>query len=237
MKPSFPPLLLVALLALCAPAHAEVSVLGTRVVYPAEQREVGVPLKNEGARASLLQAWIADGDLEQKPEVSKAPFILDKPLFRLESGQSHILRVRSLPAQAPKDSREHLYWLNVVDVPPREAATGENAVQVAIRFRMKVLYRPKGLGAPVNPVAQVSIRPVAEGLVLHNAARHYFNVAEMTLVSAHGERSLDQFYLAPGETRTLAFPEGFAGPLSGIRYSWVDDEGALHPESPTMPPL
>lgn len=86
MKPSFPHLLLVALLAFCAPVHAEVSVLGTRVVYPAEQREVGVPLKNEGARASLLQAWIADGDLEQKPEASKAPFILTSRCFGWSRG-------------------------------------------------------------------------------------------------------------------------------------------------------
>lgn len=220
-----------------ASALAEVSVQGTRVIYPAAQPEVSVALKNEGARASLLQAWVADGDIDQKPEASQAPFILDKPLFRLDAGQSHALRIRSLPTRAPKDDREHLYWLNVVDVPPREAAAAENTVQLAIRFRMKLLYRPDGVGVPVDPAAKVMFRQETNALMLRNDSPHYFNVAEMTLVSATGERALGSFYLEPGQTRTVDYPEGFAGPLTAVRYSWVDDDGILHPESPSIPSL
>lgn len=216
-------------------AQAEVTVEGTRVVFAADKREVGVRLKNEGERASLVQAWVADeGDLQQTPEASAAPFIIDRPLLRLDPGASHALRIRGISARLPTDNQEHLYWLNVVDVPPRQAKAGDNVVQLAIRFRMKLLYRPQGLGAPVNPDGQVSMAAGADGLALRNAARHYFNLAGMTLVSASGERAVDAFYLAPGESRTLALPEGFAGPLTAVRYEWVDDDGVLHAVTRTL---
>ena len=68
----------------------------------------------------------------------------------------------------------------------------------------------------------------AGGLALRNAARHYFNLAGMTLVSATGERGGGRVLPGPGESRTLALPEGFAGPLTAVRYEWVDDDGVLH---------
>ena len=216
------------LLFLAPAAQADVTVEGTRVIYAAGQREAALRLKNDGERASLVQAWVADGNLQQAPEASAAPFVLDRPMLRLDPGASHALRIRGIAPQLPTGDHEHLYWLNVVDVPAREAKDGDNVVQVAIRFRMKLLYRPQGLGAPVNPDGQVSMAAGAGGLALRNAARHYFNLAGMTLVSASGERAVDAFYLAPGESRTLALPEGFAGPLTAVRYEWVDDDGVLH---------
>lgn len=219
-----------SLLLLAVGANAEVTVEGTRVIYAAGQREVTLRLKNEGERASLVQAWVSDGNLQQTPEASKAPFVLDRPLLRLDPGASHALRIRGIAAQLPAGEQEQLYWVNVVDVPAREAKADDNVVQVAIRFRMKLLYRPQGLGTPLNPDGQVSMAAGAGGLALRNTARHYFNLASMTLLSASGERSVDAFYLAPGEARTLALPEGFAGPLTEVRYEWVDDDGVLHAE-------
>lgn len=219
-----------SLLLLAAGAKADVTVEGTRVIYAAGQREVALRLKNEGERASLVQAWVSDGNLQQTPEASKAPFILDRPMLRLDPGASHALRIRGIAAQLPAGEQEQLYWVNVVDVPAREAKASDSVVQVAIRFRMKLFYRPKGLGVPVDPDAQVAMSRGSNGLELRNAARHYFNLATMTLLSAAGERSVDAFYLAPGEARTLALPEGFAGPLTGVRYEWVDDDGVLHAE-------
>lgn len=222
--------LFAALLLYCPLAEAEVTVVGTRAVFPAGEREISVTLKNEGQRASLVQAWVSDGGADQPPEASKAPFVVDRPVFRLDPGKSHSLRVRAIATGAPVDAREHLYWLNVVDVPPRDATASDNVIQVAVRFRLKLLYRPEGIGAPVDPDARVSVRATPAGLEVSNAAPHYFNVGEAVLESSASERSLDSFYVAPGETKRLALPPGFSGPVTAIRYSWVDDDGALHAE-------
>lgn len=217
------------ILTVAAAAQAEVTVESTRTVYPATQQEVTIGLKNDGDVASLLQIWISDGDLEQAPKASKAPFIIDKPLLRLEPHGSYKLRVRSIPQRAPREKREYLYWLNVLEIPPREAGA-DNAVQVAVRLRMKVFYRPEGVGAPENPDARVSMKATVEGLQMHNASLHYFNIGEMALASPEGERQVGSFYLEPGQTRTLPLPAGWKGPLTAVRYAWVDDDGVLHPQ-------
>ncbi len=235
MKRIVLPALFAACLLCCPVAQAEVTVVGTRAVFPAAAGEISVTLKNEGQRASLVQAWVSDGGADQPPEESKAPFVVDRPVFRLDPGTSHSLRIRGIATGAPVDAREHLYWLNVVDVPPRDAATADNVIQVAVRFRLKLLYRPEGVGVPVDPDARVNVRATSAGLEVSNAAPHYFNVGEATLESAAGERVLDSFYVAPGETKQLAFPAGFSGPVTAIRYSWVDDDGALHAERHELP--
>lgn len=125
-------------------AHAGVTAENTRTIYPAGQKTVSVLLKNEGDRPSLVQVWISDGDLDQSLNVSRAPFVLDKPMLRLEPGSSYAIRVRSIPQMAPQGKREYLYWLNVLEIPSRDESA-DNEVQIAVRLRMKLFYRPAGL--------------------------------------------------------------------------------------------
>ena len=40
------------------PAHAGIVIYGTRIIYPAEHKEVMVQLMNQGNRSSLLQAGL-----------------------------------------------------------------------------------------------------------------------------------------------------------------------------------
>lgn len=52
----------VLLSAIILPAHAGIVIYGTRVIYPAEKKEVVVQLVNQGEQASLVQSWIDDGN-------------------------------------------------------------------------------------------------------------------------------------------------------------------------------
>ncbi|MCF5239966.1 fimbria/pilus periplasmic chaperone, partial [Pseudomonas sp. PA-5-4G] len=76
-------LLLASLLALAsAQAIAGVVITGTRVIYPAGQKEVTVKLNNNGTQPALMQAWIDTGSVESTPTSSKAPFLLSPPVAR-----------------------------------------------------------------------------------------------------------------------------------------------------------
>ncbi|EOR2743316.1 fimbria/pilus periplasmic chaperone, partial [Escherichia coli] len=55
------------------PVHAGMVIFGTRIIYPAEQKEVMVQLMNQGNRSSLMQAWIDDGDTSLPPEKIQVP--------------------------------------------------------------------------------------------------------------------------------------------------------------------
>lgn len=56
----------VLLSAIILPAHAGIVIYGTRVIYPAEKKEVVVQLVNQGEQASLVQSWIDDVTLHYR---------------------------------------------------------------------------------------------------------------------------------------------------------------------------
>ncbi|MCU1617820.1 MAG: Chaperone [Frankiales bacterium] len=64
----------------CAQAMSSVVITGTRVVYPAEKKEVTVKLNNEGTRPVLVQSWIDQGDPASTPTNSSAPFVISPPV-------------------------------------------------------------------------------------------------------------------------------------------------------------
>lgn len=67
-------LLSLLIFSMVLPAHAGIVIYGTRIIYPAENKEVMVQLMNQGNRSSLLQAWIDDGDTSLPPEKIQVSF-------------------------------------------------------------------------------------------------------------------------------------------------------------------
>ena len=90
MKPNLSKALLAAalLLACGQQAMAGIVISGTRVIYPAQSREITVQVQNVGDGPSLVQAWIDSGDPEQTAESTDAPFVLTPPIGRVEPGRS-----------------------------------------------------------------------------------------------------------------------------------------------------
>lgn len=126
-------------------AGASVTVGGTRVVYPLENREVTVKLTNDRSEPSLVQVWMDKGNANAKPGEASAPFVLTPPIFRMDAGKSQTLRMMYTGDALPQD-RESVFWLNVLDVPPKTAKDSDiNTLQFAFRTRIKVFARPKGL--------------------------------------------------------------------------------------------
>ncbi|MGQ7109693.1 fimbria/pilus periplasmic chaperone, partial [Escherichia sp. TWPC-MK] len=82
-------LLSLLIFSMVLPAHAGIVIYGTRIIYPAENKEVMVQLMNQGNRSSLLQAWIDDGDTSLPPEKIQVPFMLTPPVAKIgaNSGQ------------------------------------------------------------------------------------------------------------------------------------------------------
>jgi len=147
-------------------AHAAIQINGTRVIYPAKQREVIVSLTNTGSSPELIQAWVDDGDLTVNPGKSKAPFVLTPPMSRVDAGGGQAFRLMFTGADLPKD-RESVFWLNVLEIPakPKDGDnTTNNYLQFAVRSRLKIFFRPDGLpGNPFNAIDQVTWHLVPQG--------------------------------------------------------------------------
>lgn len=143
---------------LTASAVASVTIGGTRVVYPLDQREVTVKLDNDSHTPSLVQVWIDDGDAEAKPGDAKVPFVITPPIFRMDPKKAQTLRIMYSGEALPTD-RESVYWLNVLDIPPKQADAASNSLQLAYRTRIKVFARPASLpGKPEEAPAQLTWR-------------------------------------------------------------------------------
>lgn len=129
-------------------AQAEIIIHGTRVIYPSNAREVTLQVSNNGNNPALVQAWIDEGDAKSTPDQSQAPFMITPPISRVDGNKGQTFRVSALPkANNLSKTQETLYWLNVLDIPPKPNAKNTNAIpenffQLAIRSRIKFFYRP-----------------------------------------------------------------------------------------------
>ena len=65
----------------------------------------------------------APRDVHSTPESVDAPFLITPPLFRMDAQKEQSLRIVYTHDQLPAD-RESLFWLNVLEVPPKPTGPG-----------------------------------------------------------------------------------------------------------------
>lgn len=147
------PIFIAIILFAMGKAESSIQLNGTRVVYPAGEREVSFSMVNNGSEARLIQSWVDTGDIRENPDNSTAPFMITPPMVRVDAGKGQTLRIVFTGQNIAQD-KESVFWLNVLEIPPKPKLSnneGENYVQMAIRSRIKIFYRPQGLdGKPEN---------------------------------------------------------------------------------------
>ncbi|CAE6868889.1 putative fimbrial chaperone YadV [Paraburkholderia nemoris] len=215
-------------------AHASVVIAGTRVVFPAQEREVTVKLTNNGKTPALVQVWLDKGDANSSPDKVEVPFTLTPPLFRLDPNKGQTLRLIYTKEPQAKD-RETLFWLNVLEVPPKAAGdTQTNSLQLAFRSRIKVLFRPQGLpGRADEAPAKVTweVVPDAKGkgyaLKATNPTAYFVNLGQVSLKT--GGRSLDAGagFVPPLGSQLFAVKDLGAQPgaQAEVDYTSINDFG------------
>ncbi|WP_084378957.1 fimbrial biogenesis chaperone [Pseudomonas mucidolens] len=99
-------------------AQAAIVVQGARVVFSEKSHEVAVRINNTSAAPVLLQSWVDDGQATVSPEDLHVPFIVAPAVSRVDPSSAAVLRISVMQPQLPND-RESLFWLNVLETPPR----------------------------------------------------------------------------------------------------------------------
>lgn len=181
-------------LSILSTVQAGIVISGTRVVYPADQKTVTVQVRNEGAHPVLMQTWIDDGDAERAPDEIDVPFIIMPPVSRVDANTGQSINISYVPREMPKD-RESVYWLNVLDIPAKpekiDEMAGSALIQVAVRSRIKMFYRPELLkqGALDAPT-QLEWTRRGEGIYVKNPTPYYINISSLE-VNAGEEKKLE----------------------------------------------
>lgn len=231
----------VAALSLLTPlCHAGVIIHGTRVIYPAERQEVVVRLENRGSRPVLVQAWLDTGDRHSTPVTAQTPVTVSPLIARIEPHQQQALRLRYSGEPLPTD-RESLFWLNVLEIPPRSAdAEQNNHIELSFRTRLRVFLRPQALPYSVaSAVSKLQWKLVAQdrgwALQVTNPTPYHISLASVALLSA-GKRfskapnqaANDSLLLPAGHVKLFALPllRNCPSDTAMVEFTSVSDFGA-----------
>lgn len=161
-------------LCLSASVRAGIVIESTRYLYKEGDREISAQIENKDEIPYLIKSWV------EMPQGTTPAFMATPPLFRLEGKQKNTVRIFSTGnVNAPTD-RESTYYFNVMAIPPADDTYVENnTIQLAVRHRMRLIYRPKSLsGLSINSEAQkISWHKSGSKLTINNPTPffYYFN--------------------------------------------------------------
>lgn len=209
---------------------ASVVIEGSRVIYNQSNKEVTVKVVNEGIQPSVVQAWIDGGDISKNPSLIKVPFLLTPPMSRIDPAKGQVLRLIYTGEPLPSD-RESIFYLNVLDIPPKaKNIEDKNVVQLAIRTRIKLFFRPDKLpGAADKAPAEVKWSIVQSNgtwkLNGENQSAFHVSMLNIVITSPHGDVKVGDGMVAPGEHKVFDLVVG--PPVDAqVKFSFIDDFGA-----------
>ncbi|HIH9252115.1 TPA: fimbrial biogenesis chaperone [Enterobacter ludwigii] len=212
-------------------AFASVVINQTRVIYPAAAKFVSVQLVNDSDKTHLVQSWLDEGDASAAPEKVKVPFSLMPPVVKMEAHSGQTLKVAAMNTQSLPKDRESVFWLNVLDVPPVPEGGADNYLQVAIRNRIKVFYRPMSLEELDSSVIEkVTLSTSGDRVCLKNNSPYYLTIPQIVtwqggqLKQARKDNLLNDTAFIPPFGCALVPDKIHAG--NQYRITWLDDFGA-----------
>lgn len=216
-------------------AHASVVIEETRVIFPGQEREVTLKLSNKGTSPALVQTWFDKGDATAAPESIEVPFTMTPSLFRIDPNKGQTLRIIYTREPLAQD-KETLFWLNVLEVPPKVQEDDSNRLQLSFRTRIKLMFRPQGLpGSAFESPAKVSWELVpAEGgkgfaLRASNPTPYFVNLGLVELLVNGKHFSAGADHVPPGGSRLFPVADLLERPGSDavVEYTSINDYGGL----------
>ncbi|OAT36727.1 fimbria/pilus periplasmic chaperone [Proteus myxofaciens] len=202
-------------------AYAGIALGATRVIYPADQKQVKLSvINNEDNGIFLIQSWIENIDHQKSDQM-----IITPPLFTMNGKKENTLRIiDATNNQLPKD-RESIFWINVKAIPATDKSKlNENTLQLAIISRIKLYYRPTGLSiSPEKSVDELRFKRQSASLIAINPTPYYMTLTELTI----GKTKLENTLVAPFSESTIDVPNNANGDVS---YQTINDYGALTPK-------
>ncbi|WP_414092428.1 fimbria/pilus periplasmic chaperone [Escherichia albertii] len=203
------------------PAHAGIVIYGTRIIYPAENKEVMVQLMNQGSRSSLVQAWIDDGDTSLPPEKIQVPFMLTPPVAKVGANSGQQIKIRIMPNRLPTN-KESIFYLNILDIPPNSPEDeGKNALKFAMQNRIKLFYRPVGV-ASINKETfkKLRVNNSSNGLVIKNDSANWVTISDVKANSV--KVNYETIMIAPQEGQRVDVKNHNA---NSWQLTIIDDHG------------
>jgi P pilus assembly chaperone PapD len=214
MKVLHTALAVVLLTAIGIQAQAGVIIGGTRVIYDGGKKESSINISNPDKTPFLVQSWVDSNE----GDAVKSPFVITPPLFRLDSGQNNLLRIVKVNNSLPED-KESLYWLNIKSIP--SSVRRENTLQIAVKTRIKLIYRPQGLNITLEEAAKnLKWKRVGNLLQVTNSSPYYITFFN---IKYNGSVVKDAKMIAPKSSASYALPSAETNGV--LNWQYINDYG------------
>lgn len=204
------------ILAGASAANAGAVIGGTRVIYDGNKKEASISVNNPDSTPYLIQSWVEtlNGPTE------KAPFIITPPLYRLDKDQQNVERI-VLAGSLPQD-KESLFWLNIKAIP--SAPSKDNTLQIAVKTRIKLIYRPAALKGvvPDDQADKLTWQRAGNQLQVTNPTNVVMNFNE---IDVNGKKLENVSYVLPGSTARFDLPAGVNG--GAVTFKIINDYGGI----------
>lgn len=222
MKLCFNSLMLTLLLTTSFTQASEIggiTVGGTRLIYNGAKKETSLNINNSDVGPYLIQSWVETNN----GGIEKAPFIITPPLFRLDAGQQNLLRIVRTGGDLPED-RESLFWLNIKSIPANTNKSDDNTLQIAVKTKIKLIYRPQDLkGTPEDVTKSLVWTQKGNKLSVMNPTAYYMN---FNLIRLGGHELKGVTFVAPKSYATF----DALGSSGTVTWKLITDFGGTGPE-------
>ncbi|PMY35878.1 molecular chaperone [Pseudomonas sp. GW456-L14] len=209
------------------PSHAGISLNETRVVLTGPKKETSMLVLNDESTPIMIQSWIEPFGTSTDQDV---PFALTPPLKRLNGNARQQLRILYQGMGLPAD-RESVFWLSVQEIPQK--SKDENILQIAVRQRIKLFYRPAGLPGDVDQApSRLQWRRVPKegkpGLEIRNDSAFHISFGTVNVKSGSNSYPVPATMLPPYSSQSFAI-EGASslapGGATKIEFESINDDG------------
>lgn len=202
-------------------AFAGIQVDQTRVIYNGGVKSASLDIHNDQPETYMVQTWLDRGDSSKMPK--DIPIQVIPPVLKLAGNKEAVLRFIYSGNGLPQD-RESVFWVNVQEIPP--SAKGENVLQIAIRTRVKLFYRPDGLNTTLQQQAE-KLKWHREGskLVVENNGPLNVTLGVVKVKNAAGKtQDINGDMIKAFDRSTVTLPAG-AEKLSQFSFTFINEYG------------
>ncbi|MEG1350680.1 MAG: molecular chaperone [Hafnia sp.] len=202
-------------------ARSAIQIESSRVIYPGDSKSASLTIRNTSAKNYLVQSWL---DGEDKGKEKSSLMVVTPPLLKLQPAQAATLRFIYSGQGLPED-RESMLWINVQEIPPRANQT--NVMQLAIRTRLKLFYRPHCVTTTTEKeILKLKKQYVPGGVSFINSGPLHITLSSMKVKDKNGKlHDIVPSVVKPFSTDFIALPAGTT--LTSISY--INDYGGVIP--------
>lgn len=224
-------LALIGLLLVSDVVNAAMTISGTRIIFPGNQKEQIVRTNNKGNKPALVQVWVDDGSTNKNINEMKVPFLATPPVYRVEPARGQSVRLIYNGITLPQD-RESVYWFNMMEIPTVNKDKQDTPrLELAFNTRIKIFYRPESLtSSSAHEFTKLTweLYKQGQGITVGNPTPYYFSFESGYVLTGSSKKDLKTEMIPPYSSRifTLDKNSGVIGKAAESHLRLLNDFGA-----------